>query len=250
MTAGVLMHSQDIFSPTRAPHWLMGAVAALTLLGLGSHWLLKGAEHPLMKLHVTGVLQNVTAEEVRAALEPELAEPLAQLSLESLKLRVQALPWVARARVEREWPDALRVRIWERQVFARWGESALLDDQGHVFVPSTLDGLMQLPMLSGPAGREDDVMQQYRSLRDLLADSPYALAGLMLDVRGEWTAQTQSGIELRLGRSEPREKIEMLMGPAGRGLVTRLTEVRYVDLRYSNGIAVGWKLAEEGDTNG
>lgn len=250
MTAAALMHTDDLSLPMRPLQWLLGGAAALALMGLGTHWLLSGADRPLMLLHVTGTLQRVSADEVRAALEPELGAPLAQLSLEEFKRRVEALPWVARARVEREWPDALRVRIWERQVFARWGESALLDDQARVFVPKPSSEMAELPVLAGPPGREADVMQQYREMRDLLADSPFSLSGLSLDARGDWTAQTRSGIELRLGRGEPRAKIEMLLGPAGLGLSARIYEVLYIDLRYSNGIAVGWKVAEEGDTNG
>ena len=87
----------------------------------------------------------------------------------------------------------------------------------------------------------------YQRLSTALAATPLALSGLSLDARGEWTAQTYAGVELRLGQGAPDEHVAVLTGSASRALSTRWREVAYVDLRYTNGFSVGWKdqAAEE-----
>src|SRR3546814_4164666 len=81
----------------------------------------------------------------------------------------------------------------------------------------------------------------FRTLSGELAPSAFPLQGLTQDARGEWGGRTTDGVELRFGRTDPEDKVEMLLGPAERVLKNRMNEVKYVDLRYTNGFSVGWQ---------
>lgn len=247
------MHFDDLPSAQQPPQmqpgmpqarqwgpWLWGGTALVA--ALGAAWLflsLSGAER-IREVHIEGYFERVPATEVEAVIESFLDIALADLDLDAAKAAVERLPWVSHARVERVWPDRLRVRVWERQPFARWGDDQLLDSESRRFKPAAPlpEGL---PQLSGAQGGEAQIARTFRELSVQLADGPFAIRGLARDARGEWTARTVSGAELRFGRSDPSAALEVLKGPARKSLESRIEDVAYVDLRYSNGFSVGWQ---------
>jgi cell division protein FtsQ len=201
-----------------------------------------GADRAALTLEISGDLQRVDAEAVRLAVSGWLASDFYDLDLAVVRDAVEALPWVARARVERSWPAAVRVHLWEHRPVARWGEHGLLSGDDAVFTPPALDeGLAALPRLAGPDGQQAVVRQAFADLRARLADTPFAPVRLEQNARGAWTAWTADGTELRLGRGAPTDAVAMLAGPVRSALEGRLQEVTYVDLHYINGFAVGWR---------
>jgi cell division protein FtsQ len=227
----------------RLPRWLPGlgfAVLAIALLMLALQW----RQPMLSRLQIEGHFDRVTPESVRQATEAHLAKGFFSVDLEAIRNDVAALPWVSRARVERVWPTGVRVRVWEREAYARWNADSLLDTGSVSFTPAAgdlpEDAVAQLPKLAGTAGNEKLVVETYRTLSQALAETPLALSGLQLDARGEWTAQTRRGVELRLGAGDAAEKLPVLLGALPASLGERLADVAYVDLRYTNGFAIGW----------
>jgi cell division protein FtsQ len=61
------------------------------------------------------------------------------------------------------------------------------------------------------------------------------------DERGSWSATLQNGVVLRLGTGDALKKIRRFLKIYQDDLSRQLDQVAYVDLRYSNGLAVGWK---------
>lgn len=201
-----------------------------------------GATRAALTLEVSGELRRLDADAVRRAVAGRLNRDFYELDLPAVKAAVEALPWVARARVERAWPAAVRVHVWEHAAVARWGGQALLSAEGVVFTPGAIDAdLAGLPQLAGPDGQQAAVRGAFEALRAELAGTPFVPARLAQNARGEWTAWTADGLELRLGRGEPTDAVAMLAGPVRSALAGRLQEVTYVDLHYINGFAVGWR---------
>ena len=201
-----------------------------------------GGARAAMTLEITGDLERVDADAVRNAVAGQLNADFYELDLTRVKDAVEALPWVAHARIERAWPAAVRVHVWEHQAIARWGAGSLLSDDDIVFTPASIaPDLARLPKLDGPAGQQAIVRKAFEALRAQLADTPFVPAQLTQSLRGEWTAVTADGIELRLGRGAPTDAVGVLAGPARTALEGRLQEVTYVDLHYFNGFAVGWR---------
>jgi cell division protein FtsQ len=67
------------------------------------------------------------------------------------------------------------------------------------------------------------------------------VAALRLDARGAWEMDLDSGVTVRLGRREVDERIERFIHTASQVIAHRLNEISYVDMRYSNGFAIGWR---------
>ncbi len=240
-TAGSAPGTASVQSPVlRLLGWCTSVLLiAAALLPLAARL---GGPRAALRLEIGGELQRLPAEAVRQVVAPRLNQDFYELDLPAVKAAVETLPWVARARVERAWPDTVRVHVREHRAVARWGETALLSDQDVVFAPPAIPAdLAGMPRLSGAPGSQAAVRAAFEGLRERLADTPFTPVALDQNARGEWTARTAEGIELRLGRESPLDAVARLAGPVRTALEGRLQEVTYVDLHYINGFAVGWR---------
>jgi cell division protein FtsQ len=195
---------------------------------------------PLTQLQVRGPLERVHPEDVRAAVHDQLETSFFAVDVGQVREAVDKLPWVRSSSVERVWPGALSVRVWERDAFARWNEDSLLDTDAHAFTPRAADIPTGLPQLGGVAGHEAEVKAAWKRMSEPLAGTALALTGLSMDARGEWTGHAANGVELRLGTDAPDRHLALLTGVVQRELGGRWADVQYIDLRYTNGFAVGW----------
>ena len=222
---------------------VLAAVSALLLiLGGGGLYGAARGNHAVEHLQIEGPFKRVSPELVRTAVADQLPEGFLTMDLDAARASLERLPWVEHARVERVWPGDLRVRIWEREPYSRWHSNELLSTKAVAFLPDVKEIPEGLPQLSGPDGHEQEVMDAYKQLSQRLAATPLPLAQLDMDTRGEWLAHTASGVEMRLGQGDPLSKLDMITGPMLRALGPRLSEVNYVDLRYTNGFAVAWRV--------
>ena len=158
---------------------------------------------------------------------------------------VEALPWVDHARVQRRWPNSLHVTVVEQTAAARWGDSGLLNTRGELFVRSATHVPAELPRLSGPDGTESQVAQRYLSAQGRMLEAGMRIAALRLDERGAWEMDLDSGVTVRLGRRDVDERIDRFIRTASQVIAHRMNEITYVDMRYSNGFAIGWRNAAQ-----
>lgn len=240
MSVSAMSRDEVLIAPAGLRSFVLG-LAGLLAVVLGGWLLLRSGSEQVTQLQIEGPLQRVSSGDVKRALDPLLQTHFLSLELDQARARLSALPWVSRARVERVWPGTLRVVVWEREPFARWNEDQVIDVDGEVFKPAPHEVPAGLVQLGGAPGSEREVMDGYRRLRDQLATTPFALLSLRQDARGEWTARTVGGVELRFGRGVPDDKLPMLLGAALAKLREQLLQVEHVDLRYTNGFAVGWR---------
>src|SRR5690606_39392890 len=66
------------------------------------------------------------------------------------------------------------------------------------------------------------------------------LARVELDPRGAWSLTMSNGVEVRLGRQDVPARLERFIQVDSQLVAARSGEVRYVELRYSNGFSGGW----------
>ncbi len=229
-------------------------VLALSLVGalvLGGWWMLHvvGSE-PVSRVLFTGALKHVDREELVARTQPLLiGEGFMTADLEAIRSELLQLPWVAEVSVRRQWPSQLVVAVTEQEPIARWGSDGLLNRRGQVFRPQPLGNVGALPALFGPDAAAADVVARYAELSSLLAGEGLRLMSLGTDKRGSWRAELDGGVELRLGTGELLDKLRRFARVYRAELQPRFAEVAYVDLRYSNGLAVGWRAVGGVNTN-
>ncbi len=164
-----------------------------------------------------------------------------KVDLNGMRHDLEQMPWIAHAQVRRVWPDQVVIRLDEQLPIARWGEEALLNNQGEAFAPSELSNYEHLPQLHGPKRAQQRVMQQYQLLSQMLRPLGFSITRLELRERGSWFLTTSEGIELLLGRDHLVEKVRRFGTIYEKALKEQSGNIARIDLRYSNGLAVAWR---------
>jgi len=217
---------------------LTGAACALVLVAV----LVGAANQPIERIVVSGALQHVTATQVEDVVRAELhGAGLVTVNLARISRGLGALPWVDRAAVQRSWPRGLAIQITEQVAVARWNAAGLLNARGELFLAHTNLARPDLPALAGPEGAEQEVTARYLQMQQRLQDLGLALTALTLDERGAWKFTLADAVTVRLGRSDVDARFGRFVLAASSLVRTHPQDIGYVDMRYGNGFAVGWK---------
>lgn len=205
-----------------------------------------GLDRPLRRIVVRGAFERVTPLEVEQAARRALDGGFASADLGAIRAALEGLTWVDRARIERRWPDQLVIEVVEQQVAARWGEDGLLNTRGELFATGVPHPPPELPRLDGPPGTESLVAQRYLAIQGRLFEQGLRLAALRVDARGAWELGLLNGVAVRLGRRQVDERMDRFLAVAAGVIAGRAAEIRYLDMRYSNGFAIGWNAPVPG----
>jgi len=216
------------------PPLVVAACAALLPIGRAA------LDRPVGALVVEGTFQRVTNVQVHAAAAEALGDGFLSVDLARLRANVAALDWVDTVHVSRAWPDVIRVRLTEHQAAASWGESGLLNVRGELFTTSARHEYAELPRLAGPEGSEREVARLYLAVREQLADAHLTLSTLRMDARGAVEIVLGGGQSVKLGRRDVDARLARFFAVVAPALRAELERIEYVDLRYTNGFAVGW----------
>jgi cell division protein FtsQ len=218
-----------------------GVVLLAALVPWGTGQVLNAMDRQVMAIDITGDLVG----ENRVALERSAGQWVGRsffaTNLSDVKDKLEQRPWVESAAVRRVWPDRLAIEVRERKPLAYWSDGRLVSRSGEVFAPSNPEVAGKLPLLSGPDERVMEVIRMARTMSDTLAEHSLGFAGLSLEQRGAWTLTLSNGIEVVLGRDQVTERFERFVTVYQERLVSRASDVKRVDARYSNGVAVKWK---------
>lgn len=234
---------------------LMNVTAAVLLLvfaGLVLAYLLGWvARHPvfaIQSLSVQGDVAHSNAVTVRANVMPQLVGSLFTLDLARARSAFEALPWVRRAVVRREFPNRLRVQLQEHHAVAYWGaedESLLVNSYGEVFEANVGEVELDiLPRLNGPVAQAPRILAMYRELAPVLETLEFTLEQLELSPRGAWRATLDSGAVIELGTGttqELRSRLERFvrtLTQVTQGYARHADSLQYADLRYAQGYAL------------
>ena len=189
--------------------------------GLWTAWHLPTVQNALERLEERAIqisedaglkLQDVYAEgrvhtsqeELREALAPFFGKSLLTLDLEQARERIEALPWVRSASVERRMPDRLDARLTEYRPLALWrqdGQTWLVDVSGDAVVIDDLRAFADLPILFG-----DEAPKHARALFNMLASEPTLarrVTGATLHRSARWSVFLDGRLAVQLPAAEP-----------------------------------------------
>ncbi len=238
-------------STARAPRFKLPALpwrriglslAGLAVIALAFFGLALLLNQPIQRVIVSGRLQRVSALDVEKVVRSRLGgNGLVTVDLDDISRGLRTLPWVDHAAVQRSWPRALVIEIVEQTVVARWNNAGLLNARGELFLSEARFVPPELAQLAGPSGTEQEVTARYLATQGRLTEVGMRLAAMELDARGAWNLTLDNGVTVRLGRQQVDQRFERFMLAAAKLISQRATDIGYVDMRYSNGFAVGWK---------
>jgi len=223
----------------------LGGVLLLAALGLGCYFLVQRllpyANLPIADVRLEGHLSYVSPQAVQKRIAPFREASFLSVDLAGIRDELEGMSWIAKAEVRRVWPDHLVVHLEEQLPVARWGDEALLNNQGQAFAPNAVSHYEHLPQLAGPQQAQEKVMQQYHLLNQMLRPLGFSIARLELRERGSWQVMTHQGIELLLGRDNLLGKMRRFGAIYEKSLKEQKANIARIDLRYANGLAVAWR---------
>ena len=190
---------------------------------------------PLREVRILGDARFTTRPEVEALVAREVRGNFFTLDLARVRSAFEALPWVRKADLRRQWPDRLEVRLEEHVALARWGALGLVNTQGEVF-SATYDG--ELPVFEGPAGSAKEMAIQYAYFPKSLDPLARVPTRVSVSARRAWTVQLDNGLTLELGRTETEDRLTRFVHNYAEATALLGRRMQHVDLRYSNGFAV------------
>ena len=234
-------------------NWKRWTGTAVSIAGvLAAGWLIRVAlDQPIQTVAVAGRFQRVSPLDVEKAVRRvSRGQGLVAIDLQAVAGAVRHIPWVDSVSVGRSWPRGLSVYVVEQVPVARWGQIGLLNPRGEVFVNDPGHVPAELPELIGPPGTQVAITQRYLAVQGRMTEAGLRLARVRLDPRGAWEFSLDNGVVVRLGRSHVDERFERFMAAATQLLGTRAQDIAYIDLRYANGFAVGWRQEKEGRSSG
>jgi cell division protein FtsQ len=144
-------------------------------LASGVWWLIHRPLFLLDTIRVEGDeklgLHHVNGLSIRDQALPKIRGNFFTANVDEVRLAFESVPWVRRARVQREWPNKLRVALEEHRVLGIWGDNGkLISLNGDVFTANLAEAEedAELVYLNGPDGSEKEVLAQYWQLKEWL----------------------------------------------------------------------------------
>lgn len=195
---------------------------------------------PIQEVKIVGV-KHIDHQELKHLLKPLVSKSFFRVNVEQIHDQLMQLPWISDVYVKRIWPSEILIQIAEKIPLARWNDNSLLSAQGEIFSPSNVTLLNHLPQFMGPDGEQIRMLDYYTNINSLLSPLHFKIARFELTQAGSWSITFENGMRLNVGYKDVLTRIDHFVKVYPKIVGKRVSEVDYVDLRYSNGLVVRWK---------
>ncbi|XLP06337.1 cell division protein FtsQ/DivIB [Alteromonas marina] len=219
--------------------FLLLVIAGLVFGGLKANQYLQDEQQmPVQVIDFSGDYQHIDITKLERLIRKAQPGSFFALDVNEVFELVESQSWVYRASVRKKWPNTLKIYLVEQQPVAQWNEDLLLNPYGDTFNDEGV--VLDLPRLYGPGGSEKTALEGYNAMHALISTTDMTLSELSLSERFAWQVQLKNGIKLNLGRQEFIDRLQRFIDVYPL-LAQQEKAVKYVDLRYDTGVAVGWK---------
>ncbi len=228
------------------PKWISGA-GVLMLLLLAYNNINLNKILPIQSIKIEGEFAFLDKAQLQSQVVPQVNGGFFNVNLNRVRDALIDLPWVEDVSVRRQWPNALLVRVIEQKPVVLWGDKGVISAKGKLFEPAQKPQL-NLPHLSGPDGQHEVMLQELARMQAWLLETGLFIKNIELNARRSWILTMTTGMELRLGREQMHERLNRFVSVYKETLEAETLkksgrEIQYIDMRYTNGLAVAWKEA-------
>ncbi len=222
-------------------NWVLPLVLGCAVLFWAENHLSDPKTLPVNKIRVHGAFVNVDEAMLHRAISGVIAGGYFNVDVENVREVVEQIPWVEKASVRRVWPDTLSVSVIEQQPVAVANKAGLINSNGDVFKPLNKVDSTSLPVFDGNANLNKLMLSKYYEMNKLLESINSKITYFKLDARHAIELKLDNGLKLVLGRGDTRKRLERLTRIYQKVLLSRMNDIEVIDLRYTNGMAIGWK---------
>ena len=222
-------------------NWVLPLILGCAVLFYAEEYLSNPSTLPVNKIRVHGAFVNVDETMLHSAVSGVVAGGYFNVDVERVREVVEELPWVNEASVRRVWPDTLSVSVLEQKPIAIFKQKGLMNAKGEIFKPTTNKLSTVLPVFDGNMKLNKLMISKYHEMNELLTTIDRKIVYLKIDARHAIEMKLDNGLKLVLGRENTIHRLERLMRIYNKVLISRINDVEVIDLRYTNGMAIGWK---------
>lgn len=222
-------------------YWSLGCLTVVGVIAFGS-WFFQANRFPISAVKVVGERQYVSSTTLHNVIFPHIQSGFFSVNVSNLQQQLLLLPWVKKVDVRKVWPGQLVVRISEHKPAAIWNQLFILSFAGEIISPPRKDiDMLALPKFIGPQSKQTEVWQQYLSMEAEISSLHLHILSLELAERGAWQLTLSNGIKVILGTQDISERFKRFVVAYKKEFSRNPDKISYVDLRYTSGMAVGWK---------
>ena len=208
-------------------------------------WIHSQQSAPLKQVRLYGDFKHIDAKALHASLEQEYVGNFFRVNVDQAQQFLQLQPWVYQSAVRKLWPDTLVVVVTEQQPVAVWNGDQLLNDKGQVFTAPIQQLATTLPWLHGPQGAEQDALNMFSKMQQLLTLHQFQVRKVWLTERFAWRLELADGLSLQLGREDTLKRLQRFIELYPVITKHKAEAVSEVDLRYDTGMAVRYSAEQK-----
>jgi cell division protein FtsQ len=234
----------------RSPRFANAALNTSVLAGAVVYGAISGGHMPTVVQSITArtgfavdqikVIGNRETSEIDVLERLELDgwTSLIGMNADEARDRIAALPWVSNVSVRKTYPNAIEVKLDERQPFAIWqqnNELTVIEPSGKVIAPYRPGRLGNLPMVVGQ-GAENDAAAFVAKVSEFPDIAKRAKVYLRVAER-RWDVQFDNGVVVKLPEFGVEKALADLQGmDRESGLLAK--DIAIVDMRLADRVVV------------
>ncbi|MBA3582783.1 MAG: FtsQ-type POTRA domain-containing protein [Gammaproteobacteria bacterium] len=219
---------------------LLAALISIVVLGMQRY----SASYQINVLQIEGEFDNQQAVHIQQLMTPYMQQGFFGITLKDAQKTLANVDWVKTAAVSKQWPNALRVKLVERQPIARWGSDQYIDAEGFIFKHAHIDSRMILPVVQGVPQDAKHIAQTWQWLQTQLVPLNLTVVQLTLDDRKAWHAKLSNGIALTLGKDLSIYRLQRFISAFQQHFYAYPERIQTIDLRYANGLSIAWQSGQ------
>lgn len=197
---------------------------------------------PIHHVKVTGRYQHIDPKVIQMLVLPYVQTGFFNVPIFELKKKLKALAWIEVVEIRKIWPDTLMIFLKEKIPIARWGESALMAQNGAIFIPDHWEAsLSTLPYFLGPDDQKEAIWNFYTQANQSLASLSLSIVSIEVSQGLSWILILSNQVKLYLDYQNKEARLQRFISIYPKVLFPKIDKVDSIDLRYEQGLAVKWK---------
>ncbi len=194
---------------------------------------------------VEGKFVHITRDEVAKILNKYLlTQSFYTLRTKLIQSELESSNWIEKVKIKRIWPNTLKIKISEKIPYVFWNKK-FMTKQGIIFKVDKNHAQFKLAHLISLKNDAQEVLTVYKKLSIILEKYGLQINILKKRKNQSWDLVLTNEIKLYLGKVDIEKKLLRFCKSYPLVFSKRLGEVEKVDLRYSKGMAVSWKMRRD-----
>jgi cell division protein FtsQ len=230
--------------PWKMMLWFLIPALLVASFMFARNWLNDGSHLTISNVAVVGELKYSDPDVIRTIIEPFITTNLHLLDAKAMEEELEFEPWIKSVAITKRWPSELVVEVIEQTPVAFWGDDRLVNHLGEIF-DATLEsqkGIM--PMLYHPEDKGLEMIERYKTVQQWLKAATTDSVGvseLIVNASGAWQIRLTNDWLLEVGKIEQKKRLRRFLVAYKKELAGKASQVKKIDLRYTNGLVVSWK---------